>query len=335
LAATHAGPEQWGDNERESRDRERGHEARTPGEIPKQGWWDILKRTKKEVSRDNISLVAAGVAFYSLLALPPALAAAIALWGLVADPQTIQDQITQLTAALPPEAASIFTDQLRNVASRSSQTLGWTALIGFLLSLWSAKAAVNAMVGALNIVYEEEEERGFIKLTLTTLLLTLAAIAGGVMALLLIAGIPAVLNFVGLGRGVEIFVHLVRWVVLIGLVMVGLAALYRLGPSRQKPRWQWVTWGAGTAALLWILASAGFSLFVTNFGKYGETYGAIAGVVVLLLWLWISAFVALVGAEINSEMEHQTRQDTTVGQDEPMGQRKAWVADHVAEGPEP
>jgi membrane protein len=332
VASVDAGSEHWHDRER---DRERGRDARSPREIPKRGWWEILKRTRREVSRDNVPLVAAGVAFYSLLALPPALAAMIALWGLFAEPADIQVQIEQLSQTLPPEAASVVIDQLKNVASRSSSTLGWTALIGFLLSLWSARAAVNAMIGALNIVYEEEEERGFFRLVFATLLLTLAALAGGVLALLLVAGVPALLNLIGLDGAAEVIVHIVRWLVLIALVMAGLAALYRFGPSRHRAQWHWVSWGAATAAALWIIASAGFSLFVSNFGKYGETYGAIAGVVLLLLWLWLSAYVALVGAEINSEMELQTRRDTTTGPEKAMGERDAYVADHVAGDPQP
>jgi membrane protein len=318
------------DRREHGRDMELGRDARAPSEIPKRGWFEILKRTRKEISRDNVPLVAAGVAFYSLLALPPAFAAAISLWGLFADPAEIQSQIEELSRLLPPEAASVVSDQLRNVATKSANALGWTAAIGFLLSLWSARAAVSAMIGALNIVYEEEEDRGFFKLTFLTLALTLFALAGGVLALLLVAGVPAILNLVGLGGSAEVFVHILRWALLIGLAIFGLAALYRFGPARQRAQWSWVTWGAGTGAVLWIIASAAFSAFVANFGKYGETYGAIAGVVLLLLWLWISALAALVGAEINSEMEHQTRRDTTTGADKPLGARDAWVADHVA-----
>lgn len=312
---------------------ERGREARSPSQIPPRGWRDILLRARREVSRDNIALIAAGVAFYSLLAIPPALAASIALWGLVTDPQSIQAQIEPLTRVLPAEAAQTLHDQLRGVAARSSTALGWTALVGFVLSLWSARAAMTAMIGALNIVYEEEEKRGFIKLTLISLLLTLGALAGGVLALLLVAGIPAALALVGVGFLAELLVQVARWGLLLTLVIAGLAVLYRFAPARRHARWQWVSWGAGIATVLWVAASAAFSLFVSNFGRYGETYGAIAGVVVLLMWLWISAYAALVGAEINSEMEYQTRRDTTIGGDKPMGEREAWVADHVAETP--
>lgn len=309
---------------------ERGREARTPREIPARGWWDILKRVKAEVARDNLSLIAAGVAFYALLAIPPALAAGIALWGLVADPQSIQAQITQLSNALPAEAARTFNDQLRSVAARSPTTLGWTAAIGFLLSLWSARAAMNAMMGALNIVYEEREQRGFFRLTATSVLLTLGALIGGVLALLLVAGVPAALSILGASGMAELVVNVVRWTLLLVLVMAGLAVLYRLGPSRHQARWSWASWGAGIATLLWIAASAAFSLFVSNFGSYNETYGAIAGVVVLLMWLWLSAFAALVGAEINAEMERQTRRDSTTGDEKPPGQREARMADEVA-----
>jgi len=312
------------------RDAELGREARTPKEITARGWWDILKRVRAEVSRDNLSLIAAGVAFYALLAIPPALAAGIALWGLVSDPQSIQAQITQLSGALPEEAARTFNDQLRAVAARSPTTLGWTAAIGFLLSLWSARAAMNAMIGALNIVYEEREKRGFLRLTATSVLLTLGALVGGVLALLLVAGVPVALSILGASTIAQLVVNAVRWTLLLVLVMAGLAVLYRLAPSRHQPRWSWASWGAGIATLLWIGASAAFSLFVSNFGSYNETYGAIAGVVVLLMWLWLSAFAALVGAEVNAEMEHQTRRDTTTGVEKAPGQREARMADEVA-----
>jgi membrane protein len=327
VNTTHANSPRWREH---GRDVELGREARAPHEIPKRGWLEILKRTRKEISRDNVPLVAAGVAFYSLLALPPAFAAAISLWGLIADPAEIQTQIAELGRLLPSDAAAVVSDQLRNVASRSANALGLTAAIGFLLSLWSARAAINAMIGALNIVYEEEESRGFFKLTFITLAFTLIALAGGVIALLLVAGVPAILGVLGLGAVAAILAEVVRWLVLVALAVLGLAALYRFGPSRHDARWRWVVWGAGTGAVLWIIASAAFSAFVANFGKYGETYGAIAGVVLLLLWLWISALAALVGAEINSEMEHQTRRDTTSGPEKPLGRRDAWVADHVA-----
>jgi membrane protein len=309
---------------------ELGRSADAPREIPRRGWWQILRRTASEISRDNVSLVAAGVAFYTLLAIPPALAAAIALWGFVASPAELQSQIGQLASVLPADAAATFREQLEGVAARSADTLGWTAVIGLLLSLWSARLAVNAMIGALNIVYEETERRGFLKLSALSVAFTVAAMIGGLLALVLVAGVPAVLELLGLSVAAEVIVQLLRWAVLLALIVVALSVLYRFGPSRHQARWRWVSWGAGVATVLWIAGSAAFSLFVANFGSYGETYGAIAGVVVLLMWLWLSAFAALVGAELNSEMEHQTARDTTTGGSRPLGDRGAWVADHVA-----
>lgn len=311
------------------RDAELGREARTPREITARGWWDILKRVRAEVSRDNLSLIAAGVAFYALLAIPPALAAGIALWGLVSDPQSIQAQITQLSGALPEEAARTYNDQLRAVAARSPTTLGWTAAIGFLLSLWSARAAMNAMIGALNIVYEEREKRGFLRLTATSVLLTLGALVGGVLALLLVAGVPVALSILGASTIAQLVVNAVRWTLLLVLVMAGLAVLYRLAPSRHQPRWSWASWGAGIATLLWIGASAAFSLFVSNFGSYNETYGALAAIVVVMLWLFLVAYAVIVGAELNAELERQTAVDSTTGAPAPLGSRGAHAADTV------
>lgn len=319
---------------RETAERERarrGRDATIPEQIPRRGWWDILRRTLAETSRDNLGLVAAGVAFYSLLALPPALAAAIALWGLLADPQTVQSQMLQLAAVLPPEAATIFRDQLQAVAARSQEELSWTALGALLFSLWSARLAVGALMGGLNVVYEERERRGFLRFATTAVALTLLLLVGGLLVVTLLAVVPAGLAFAGLAAFTEALVGAARWVLLLALVTAGLAVLYRLGPSRRHARWQWVSWGAGVATVLWLAASAGFSAFVANFATYGETYGAIAGVVVLLMWLWVSAYVALFGAELNAEMEHQTARDTTVGPERALGERGAWVADHVAD----
>lgn len=294
---------------------ERGYEAVTPRQMSARDWLDVVRRVGAKVGRDDISLVAAGVAFYSLLAIPPALAAAIALWGLFADPESIEQQISQLAGALPAQAAQTLRGQLQDVAARSQSTLGWTAILAFLLSLWSARAAVTAMMRALNIVYGEEEKRGFFKRTFTSLALTLGALIGGVLALLLVAVVPAILTLVGLQGFAHVLVQLVRWVLLLGLVLFALAALYRFGPSRRRARWQWSSWGAGIATTLWVLASVGFSLFVANFGSYGETYGAITGVVVLLLWLWLSAYAALIGAELNAELDRRTVQAGTAAAD--------------------
>jgi membrane protein len=311
---------------------ERGRQAERPSQIPKAGWRDILLRTKNEISDDHVSMIAAGVAFYGLLALFPAIAAIISLWGLLFDPQQIEQQIAAMSEFLPPEAAAIIEEQARQIAA-SSGGLGVSAAIGILFALYSASKGMKALIEGLNIIYDEEEKRGFIKLNLIALGLTLGLIVALLAALGLIIVVPVVLNFLGLGSVANALVSLLRWPILFVGALLVLAALYRLAPSRAAPRWRWVSWGAGVATVVWIIGSIAFSIYVQNFGSYNETYGSIGAVIILLMWFWLSAFVVLLGAELNSEMEHQIERDSTTGHAQPRGRRGAYVADHVGEVP--
>lgn len=309
----------------------RGREARRPSEINKAGWRDVLLRTKSEITGDHVSIVSAGVAFYTLLSLFPAIAAAISVWGLLADPQQIEQQIEAVAGYLPQQAAEIISTQAREVASGAGGGITFAAIGGLLLALWSASKGMKALMEGLNIAYDEEEKRGFIKLTLVALCLTLAAILGLVVVLGLIAVLPVLLGSLGLGATVSGLVSLLRWPLLFVLMMVALAAIYRYGPSRNAPRWRWVSWGAVVATLLWVAGSIGFSVYVRNFGSYNETYGSIGAIIILLTWFWLSAFIVLAGAELNAEMEHQTGRDSTGGRPQPRGRRGAQMADTVGE----
>ena len=306
-----------------------GGRADTPAQIPPQGWKQVLLRTKQQVSEDNVSLLAAGVAFYAFLALFPALIAAVTLYGLVADPAQVEEQIATISDTLPPEAASIITDQLREIASGSSSTLGWGLLASLAAALFSASGGVQNLIAAVNVAYDEKETRGFLKLRGLALLLTLGAIVFVVVSVGLIAVLPVVLESTGLGAAARVGVQVLRWVGLVGFVLVALAVVYRYAPDRDNPKFRWVGLGSAVATVLWVLGSVGFSLYVSNFGSYGKTYGALAGVAVLLLWLWLTSFIILVGAEINSETEQQTEKDTTEGAEQPMGQRRAVKADSL------
>ncbi len=304
-----------------------GRDADRPSDVPTAGWWAIAKRVWKESGEDNLSIVAAGVAFYGMLALFPAIAAMVSLWGLFADPAVVQQQITSTLAMLPAEAAQILRDQVTSVAAGDNAALSVAAIGALLLTLYSAAKGVNAMINALNVVYDEEETRGFVRLTLTSLALTLLALAVAIVALGLIAVAPAIFGLVGLGDVAETAISIGRWPAL-GLCVAGyLAALYRYGPDRDRPRWRWITPGAGVATVSWLAASALFSYYVGQFGSYNETYGTLGAVIVLLTWLWLSAYVVLLGAELDAEMEHQTSRDTTTGPEEPMGKRGAVMAD--------
>jgi membrane protein len=304
-----------------------GQQAESPGEIPRKGWFQVVKRAWKEAKSDQVPLLAAGVAFYSFLALFPAMIAAVMLYGLVRDPADVQRQVDELSAALPSDAASVLTTQLEAITSAPSSSLGLGLVVSLALALWSASGGVGNILSAINIAYDEEETRGFVKRKGLSLLLTIAAIGFVVVTISLVAVVPALLdNLVDAGPlrwGLEAL----RWLGLVVAMSLALAVLYRVAPDRDDPEFRWVSVGAVVATVTWLAASVCFSLYVDNFGSYNKTYGALAGVVVLLLWLWLTMYVVLLGAEINAEAEQQTAKDTTVGPDEPLGQRGAVKAD--------
>ena len=304
-----------------------GGQADRPTEIPAEGWKQVLLRTKQQITEDNASLLAAGVAFYAFIALFPALIAAVTVYGLVADPEQVQEQVQSFSDTLPPEAASLLSDQLTSIAGGSSSALGWGLLLSLGGALFAASGGMQNLIKAVNIAYDEEETRGFVKLRLLALALTLGAVVFIVVTVGLIAVLPALLD--GLGAVGRFAAQVARWAGLVVFVLVALAVIYRFAPDRDNPKFRWVGLGSGVATLLWIIGSAGFSLYVSNFGKYGETYGALAGVVILLLWLWLTSLIILVGAEINSETEQQTAKDTTQGPEKPMGERRAVKADSM------
>jgi membrane protein len=249
------------------------------------------------------------------------------------DPQQIAQQIQSVTGALPEGAAGIVNDQAQAVAAGARTGVSLAAVVGILLALYSASKGMKAMIEGLNIIYDEEEQRGFIKLNLVTLILTLGLIVMMIVALATITVIPAVLGNLGLGEVFRTLLNYARWPVLLVVALVGLAILYRYAPSRQQPQWRWVSPGAVTATVLWLIGSVAFSIYVRNFGSYNETYGSLGAVVILLMWFWVSAFMVLFGAELNCEIERQTARDTTTGRPKPRGERGAYAADTVGEKP--
>jgi membrane protein len=309
----------------------RGRDAERPQQIPPKGWMDIAKRVAKEVKQDQVPLLAAGVAFYLLLSLFPAVIAGVSIYGLVADPTTVRDQIARLTETLSPETAKLVGEQIRQVTAGAGGALGLATVLGIAAALWSASSGMKALVTGINMTYDETETRKFLKLRGLALLLTLGAMVLLAVALALIVGFPAVPD--AWPAALRWLVAVLRFVVLAGLLVVGLAVLYRYAPNRDEPKWTWVSWGSGIATLLWVLASVGFSVYATFFGNYNKTYGALAGVIILMFWLFLTAFVVLLGAELNTEMELQTARDTTAGPERPMGERQAHAADHVAAVP--
>jgi membrane protein len=308
-------------------DQGRGRLADAPSEIPARGWNDILLRVYRNVSEHRAAFLSAGITYYSLLAIFPALAALVAIYGLLFDPATITAHLEKLSGLLPGGAIDIARDQLTRVASKGGQTLGLTSLIGLAVSLWSANAAMKSLFNTLNIIYGEKEKRGFIKLNLISLSFTLAGIVFVLLVLGAVVVSPIALKYIGLSDAADLLVRIGRWPALFIMLTLALAFIYRYGPSRETPRWRWITWGSAFASVMWLAASALFSWYAANFGKFNETYGSLGAVVGFMTWLWISAIVILIGAEIDAEMEHQTARDTTAGPAKPMGARGARMAD--------
>jgi membrane protein len=308
-----------------------GREAEHPGQIPPRGWFAVLRRVKAEVKDDNVSLLAAGVAFYAMLAIFPAIIAVVTVYGMVADPNQVQSQVSQFAKSLPSGAGDLITNQLTNVVRAGRQALSIGLVLSLLAVLWSVSSGVQGLIKGLNVIYDERETRGFVKLRGLALLLTVGAILVTVVALALITVFPGVIDNFGLGRAGQLAASIARWVLLAVLVLIALGVVYRLAPDRANPRWRWVSLGAVVALVLWLLGSIGFSWYVDNFGKYNQTYGALAAVIILLLWLFLSAFAVLLGAEFDAETERQTARDTTTGPERPLGQRDAEVADTLGE----
>ena len=307
-----------------------GRLADAPHQIPAAAWRHIVLRVFGDISRDHVGLMAAGTAFYVLLALAPGFTALVALYGLAFDPAQVQAQVKAIEGVVPAEGRLLIAQQLTQVVRASSSTLGIGFVVSLALSIWSANSATSALMTSLTVVYGEREKRGLLVYYGTSLVLTVSGVVFGLLSLLLVAVIPAVLGLLPLGGFGQALVSVVRWPVLMLLFGAALAVVYRYGPSRREPRWIWVSWGAVAATLLWIAGSGLFSLYVGRFATYNRTYGSLGAVVVLLMWFWISAYVVLLGAEFNAEMEHQTMRDTTAPPRKPMGERGAYVADTVA-----
>jgi membrane protein len=308
---------------------ERGRDAEWPSEIPARGWKDVGWRVWSEISEDRVMLIAAGATFYLLLALFPALTAFVSVYGFVADPATIADQISYLGGLLPSGGLEIIQGQLKSLATQNDDALTVGFLTGLAIALWSANNGVKTLFEAMNIAYEETEKRGFFMLNLISFAFTLGAIFIAIAMITMVGVVPAALAFLSLDRWAELLISLLRWPVLLIAIFLGITLIYRFGPSRTRAKWRWLNWGAVIATIVWVIASIGFSFYLQNFANYNATYGSLGAVIGLMMWTWISVIILIVGAEINAEIEHQTEQDSTVGKWKPMGKRGAVVADTV------
>jgi membrane protein len=312
-----------------------GIHAEKPTQIPWRGWKQILKRAWAENKADNMPIIAGGVAFFGFLAIFPALIALISIYGLVASPQSVAKQVESFSSQLPSSAADLIKTQLTSIVDNSGSALSLGLAVSILAALWSASGGVGNLITAVNIAYDEVETRNFVKLKLTSLALTLGAILFVIVTVGLLAVVPAVIQALPLGVVGTVLAQIARWVLLLAVFAGSLAVLYRIAPDRDAPRFRWVSLGAVIVTVIWAVVSLGFALYVNKFGSYDKTYGTIAGVIVLMLWLYLTCYLVLLGAEINAEAEHQTAQDTTEGEPQPMGTRDAQVADTLPDSPEP
>jgi len=315
--------------DRRSLETGRGRSAETPSQIPARGWKDILLRVYHGISDNRILLVAAGVTFYSLLAIFPGIAALISIYGLFADPGTVAGHLDTIANVAPGGAVDVLREQMTRLASQGGTTLGVSFVVSLAISLWTANSGVKAIFDALNIVCGEEEKRGFLKLNVVTLFVTLGIVAFILLTLAAVVAIPVALTYIPLPEVTALVVKIGRWPILFALVTMALAVLYKYGPSRTEPRWRWITWGSVSAAIVWLAASALFSWYVASFGSYNKTYGSLGAVIGFMTWIWISIIVVLVGAKLNAEMEHQTVHESTTGQPKLIGRRGARMADTV------
>jgi membrane protein len=314
----------------------KGREAETPAQIPAPGWKEIAFRTWKESSKDNISLVAAGVAFYGFLALVPLLGATVLTYGLIANPDTVLHNVQSLAKTMPQDIAKLVGDQLLNVVKTSGGKKGLGLIAALAVALWGARNAAGSVIIALNIAYEEEEKRGWLQVTFLSIAITAATVLLAMIGAAAIATMSALNRLLpATGPALMLAGQTLAYAFLAAVAAAAAATLYRYGPSRKRAKWTWITPGSLFFALAWVVLTLGFGFYVSHFGKYNVTYGSLGGVIIFVTWLYLSSFVLLFGAEFNSEVEHQTARDTTAQPgDRPLGERGAWSADHVAAGPQ-
>jgi membrane protein len=313
-----------------AQERGRGRKAQRPLQIPWAGWKDIVLRTAHEIMEDRLVALAAGVTFFSLLALFPAIAAGVSSYALFADAGTIGKHLSILSDIVPTGALGIVSDEITRIAAKSDGKLTLGFLVGLGIAIWSANAGMKSIFDALNIIYDEQEKRSFLRLNIESLVFTLAAIAGALLAVVAVVVFPLILAAFGMSSFDAPIIAFLRWPALFVLIILGLAVLYRYGPSRRVAKWRWISVGSVFAASAWLLVSSLFSWYLGHFADYNATYGALGAVVGMMVWMWLSTIVVLVGAELNSEIEHQTACDTTVGPETmPLGLRGAVMADTV------
>jgi membrane protein len=325
MAVTPLRPNDTADRANDGRSRG----ATTPGESPGRGWKDIALRIYQNIGDDRIVAMAASVTFYVILALFPAIAALVALYGLFSDPRSIASHLALLAGVLPEGAMQVLGDEINRVAGQANSRLGLAFLIGLATALWSANAGIKSLFDALNIVYKEPERRNFFWLNAASLTFTVCMVLFALLALTAMVVLPPVLDYFGVNSFGEQITRVGRWPALLIVVILGLSCLYRFAPSRAEPKWHWISWGSALAAIGWLIVSLLFTWYAANFGSYNKTYGSLGAIIGFMVWIWLSNIVILLGAEINAAMEPQATRDTTTGAAKPLGERRARTADTV------
>jgi membrane protein len=329
LARANPAQEPLALQEMRATERGRGRRARAPLQIPRRGWMDIAVRTYQETQEDRLLALAAGIAFYSLVALFPAIAAGVSFYALFADSGTIAKHLSLASGIVPAEALDLIRNEVARIASKSDGKLTFGFLFGIGVALWSANAGMKAVFDGLNIIYDEHEKRGLVRLNLISLFFTVCAIGAVLLGVGAVVVFPLFLAEFGLSSIDQPIIGYLRWPVMFVLIIAGVAVLYRYGPSRRLAKWRWISVGSVFAASACLAVSSLFSWYLGNFANYNATYGALGAVVGLMMWMWLSTIVVLVGAELNSEIEHQTARDSTVGPEKLLGLRGAVMADTV------
>ncbi len=307
--------------------RGRGRHARTPSEIPVRGWKDILFRIYGSLQKDRILLIAAGSTFYLLLALFPALTAFVSVYGFLADRNAVVENASLLVGLLPIDSINLIRGQLEALAAQENKVLSLGFFVGLSVALWSANNGFKAIFEALNVAYSEDESRSFVRLNVVSFVFTFASIFFGTIFIVSLGVVPTLLNVLGVDGWAALLFRLVRWPLIAVIVGTAISVIYRFGPDREHAQWRWLSWGAILSTLVWMVTSAGFTFYLSNFADYNATYGALGAVAGLMIWIWISVIILILGAELNAELEHQTAIDTTTGDPVEMGKRGAVVAD--------
>ena len=317
-----------------SEDNRRGRNAASPAQIPAPGLRDVAWRVYAQLLHDRVTLIAAGATYYIVLSIFPAMGVLTSLYGLVSDPSDIPLQIGFLKEVLPPGAFDLLLPQLAALASKGSSELSFAFVTSLAVAFWSATSGIKALFDAMNVAYGENEKRGFVRLNLQAFAFMLGAVAITVFLVAIIGLAPAALKALYLEQWTETLAKLARWPFVLVVTLAAAILLYRYGPSREKAKLRWLTWGAAFSAVAWALTTIAFSAYLLNFANYNATYGTLGALVGFMIWIWLSITILIIGAELNAELEHQTRCDSTTGAPLPMGKRGAVMADTLGESVE-